>query len=73
MEREIEITFQYLIVEPKSVRAASRSQPFEREPETFEELLDRSALTKEQRFFWLQLNAGRSAQEQGACGSEGSQ
>jgi hypothetical protein len=49
-------TFQYLIVERNSVRAASRSRPFEREPETFEELLDRSALTKEQRLFWLRLN-----------------
>jgi hypothetical protein len=36
------------------VRAASRSSPFAREPETFEELLNRAALSQEQKDFWLQ-------------------
>jgi hypothetical protein len=36
-----------------AVRAASRSRPFGKEPSTFDELLDRSALTSEQKTFWL--------------------
>lgn len=36
-----------------AVRAASRSRPFGKEPSTFNELLDRSALTSEQKTFWL--------------------
>ena len=46
---------QFLEMQPALVRAASRSQPFEKEPQTFEELLDRAALSREQRFFWLQF------------------
>jgi len=34
-------------------RAASRSQPFDSEPETFKELLDRAALDPDQKGFWL--------------------
>jgi hypothetical protein len=36
-----------------AVRAASRSRPFGKEPSTFDELLNRSALTSEQKTFWL--------------------
>jgi hypothetical protein len=34
-------------------RAASRSHPFDREPATFKELLDRAALDPDQKAFWL--------------------
>jgi hypothetical protein len=46
----------YLEGKPSVVRAASRSRPFEKDPATFEELLDRSALTPEQKDFWLQYS-----------------
>jgi hypothetical protein len=46
---------QFLEMQPALVRAASRSQPFEKEAQTFEELLDRAALSREQRAFWLQF------------------
>lgn len=36
------------------VRAASRSRPFSAEPATFQDLLDRAALTQEQKNFWMQ-------------------
>jgi hypothetical protein len=36
------------------VRAASRSSPFAQEPADFEELLNRAALSQEQKDFWLQ-------------------
>lgn len=36
-----------------AVRAASRSRPFGKEPSTFDELLTRSAMTSEQKTFWL--------------------
>ena len=42
-----------LIEPPPMLRAASRSRPFEKEPTTFEELLDRSALSPQQKTFWL--------------------
>lgn len=45
----------YLAHEPELRRAASRTQPFEREPETFEELLDRANLSKEQKAIWLRV------------------
>lgn len=45
----------YLSVEPSVVRAASRSRPFSPEPRTFEELLDRSELSQEQRLYWVHL------------------
>ena len=48
-------SLRFLDTQPTVVRAASRSQPFEKEPQTFEELLDRAALTREQRHFWLQF------------------
>lgn len=47
-------SFDFLSDQPNVVRAASRSRPFDKEPETFEELLNRSALTREQKTFWLQ-------------------
>jgi len=49
-------SFHYLAERSHAIRAASRSRPFEQEPRTFEELLSRSALTKEQMLYWLQLN-----------------
>jgi hypothetical protein len=49
-------SFHYFAERSHAVRAASRSRPFEQEPRTFEELLSRSALTKEQMLYWLQLN-----------------
>ena len=49
-------SFHYLANRSHAIRAASRSRPFEQEPRTFEELLSRSALTKEQMLYWLQLN-----------------
>lgn len=48
-------TFVYLAGEPKILRAASRSQPFENEPSTFQELLERANLNAEQKTFWLKL------------------
>lgn len=36
------------------VRAASRSSPFGQEPANFEDLLNRAALSQEQKNFWLQ-------------------
>jgi hypothetical protein len=36
------------------VRAASRASPFGQEPMTFEDLLNRAALSQEQKDFWLQ-------------------
>jgi hypothetical protein len=48
-------SIQYLDKAPNVVRAASRSRPFTREPQTFEELLDRSELNQEQRSFWVHL------------------
>jgi hypothetical protein len=39
------------------IRAASRSRPFGKEPSSFDELLERSALTSEQKTFWLQYAA----------------
>jgi len=46
-------SFGFLTAAPSAVRAASRSRAFDREPNTFEELLARSALTQEQISFWL--------------------
>jgi hypothetical protein len=48
-------SIQYLDIKPNVVRAASRSRPFAPEPQTFEELLDRSELNQEQRSFWVHL------------------
>jgi hypothetical protein len=39
------------------VIAASRSRPFSKEPSSFDELLDRSALRPEQKAFWLEYAA----------------
>jgi hypothetical protein len=49
-------SFHFLTVNPRAVRAASRSSPFGPEPRTFEELLKRSDLSKEQMSFWLNLH-----------------
>lgn len=46
-----------LVGQPRERRAASRSRPFEKEPSTFEEILDRSALTPEQKAYWLQYSS----------------
>jgi hypothetical protein len=53
-------SFSYLAHEPELRRAASRTRPFEREPETFEELLDRANLSKEQKAIWLRLASSRT-------------
>jgi hypothetical protein len=42
-----------LAVQPRLVKAAARSVPFEPEPRDFEELLERSALTASQKQAWL--------------------
>jgi hypothetical protein len=47
--------FAYLAGEPQVLRAASRSQPFENEPTSFQELLERANLSAEQKTFWLKL------------------
>ncbi len=49
-------SFVYLAGEPRILRAASRSQPFENEPSSFQELLERANLKAEQKAFWLKLN-----------------
>jgi hypothetical protein len=49
-------SFHFLTANPHAVRAASRSSPFGPEPRTFEELLKRSDLSKEQMSFWLNLH-----------------
>jgi hypothetical protein len=48
-------SIQCLDIKPNVVRAASRSRPFAPEPQTFEELLDRSELNQEQKSFWVHL------------------
>jgi hypothetical protein len=47
-------SLQCLTTEHSVRRAASRTRPFEKEPATFEDILERSALTPQQRAFWLQ-------------------
>jgi hypothetical protein len=47
----------YLSTRGLVVRAASRPRPFEAEPANFEDLLNRSALTQEQKAFWMQCAA----------------
>jgi hypothetical protein len=49
-------SFVYLAGEPRILRAASRSQPFENEPSSFQELLERANLKAEQKAFWLKLS-----------------
>ena len=49
-------TFAYMAGEPRILRAASRSKPFENEPSSFQELLERANLTAEQKTFWLKLS-----------------
>jgi hypothetical protein len=46
-------SFACLAEDPQFLRAASRSKPFGDNPATFHELLDRAALTEEQKRFWL--------------------
>jgi hypothetical protein len=48
-----EDSFACLAEEPQLARAASRSQPFGAGPANFTELLDRAALSEEQKKFWL--------------------
>lgn len=45
----------YLLDQPKISRAASRDRPFEKEPKTFEEVLDRSGFNADQLSFWIGL------------------
>ena len=47
-------SMRYLEGQPAIARAASRSTPFESEPASFQELLERAALTPEQKAFWLE-------------------
>jgi hypothetical protein len=49
-------SFVYLAGEPIILRAASRSEPFENEPSSFQELLERANLKAEQKAFWLKLS-----------------
>ncbi|HJP92250.1 MAG TPA: hypothetical protein VJ875_09865 [Pyrinomonadaceae bacterium] len=45
----------YLDAERTVLRAASRKQPFEKDPSDFQELLERAGLSAEQKSFWLKL------------------
>jgi hypothetical protein len=45
----------YLSDQPRISRAASRDRPFEKEPKTFEEILDRACFNPDQRSFWIGL------------------
>ena len=45
----------YLDAEQTVLRAASRKQPFEKDPSDFQELLERAGLSAEQKSFWLKL------------------
>jgi hypothetical protein len=56
----VDESFSYLAHEPELRRAASRRQPFAKEPETFEELLSRANLSKEQKAIWLRLASSRT-------------
>jgi len=49
----VDESFSYLAHDPQLRRAASRARSFERDPETFEELLDRAHLSNEQKALWL--------------------
>lgn len=51
-------SMQYLNAQPAVARAASRSAPFAKEPTTFQELLDRAALSPEQKAFWMAYDKG---------------
>jgi hypothetical protein len=46
-------SLRYLSDSPRLMRAASRPRPFENDPSTFNDLLDRSALGLAERAFWL--------------------
>jgi hypothetical protein len=46
-------SIQHLCENPKYLRAASRPGPFEDNPKNFDELLERAALTREQKSYWL--------------------
>jgi len=48
-------SLKYLDAEQTVLRAASRKQSFEMEPSDFQELLERAALSAEQKSFWLKL------------------
>lgn len=51
----IQESLSYLLDQPRISRAASRDRPFEKEPKTFEEVLDRSGFNADQRSFWIAL------------------
>lgn len=53
----VQESLDYLARPPRVQRAASRSRPFDKDPETFEEILDRSALTPEQKAYWQQYSS----------------
>jgi hypothetical protein len=48
-------SLKHLDAEQTVLRAASRKQPFEKEPSDFQELLERAGLSAEQKSFWLTL------------------
>jgi hypothetical protein len=48
-----EESLKHLRSQAPTPKAASRSEPFTKDPTTFEQLLDRSALTAEQKTHWL--------------------
>ncbi len=52
----VQESFQHLFRNPSLVRAASRSEPFKDNPKTFNEILDRAALTEEQKSYWLRYS-----------------
>lgn len=51
----IQESLSYLLDQPRISRAASRDRPFEKEPKTFDEVLDRSGFNADQRSFWIGL------------------
>jgi len=48
-----EDSYSCLAQDPRLLRAASRKRPFEDAPKTFADLLERAALTNDQKQFWL--------------------
>lgn len=50
-------SLEYLKDQSSVVRAASRARPFDRDPTTFKELLDRAALTQAARDYWVRQAA----------------
>lgn len=48
-----EDSYSCLAQDPRLLRAASRTRPFEDDPKTFADLLERAALTNDQKQFWM--------------------